>query len=84
MLYDVYLDGTAEYVGQTQDRSEILWKEREMREILYRGRPTDIIIISTHQLSDRVTTVVAKVVANESNRPRPQAPVYPRLHTAGR
>ena len=66
MLYDVYLEGTAEYVGQIQDRSERLWKEREVREILYRGRRTKFVIISTDQLSDRVTTVVAKVVVDEA------------------
>jgi len=66
MLYDVYLDGTAEYVGQIRDRSQTLWKAQEVRVIPYRGRLTNFIIISTDQLSDRVTTVVAKVVVDEA------------------
>ena len=66
MLYDVYLDGTAEYVGQIRDRSQTLWKEQEVRVIPYRGRLTDFIIISTDQLSDGLTTVVAKVLVDET------------------
>ncbi len=66
MLYDVYLEGTAEYIGNIEDRTLSLWKVREVRELLYRGRRTNFIIISTDQLSDRVTTVVARVVVDEA------------------
>ena len=65
MLYDIYLDGTGEYIGQVRDTSQSFWKEHDVREVPYRGRRTDFIIIATDQLSDRVTTVVAKVAAAE-------------------
>ena len=65
MLYDVYLDGTGEYIGQIRDTSQSLWKEHDARVIHYRGRLTDFIIVATDQLSDRVTKVVTKLAANE-------------------
>ena len=62
MLYDVYLDGTAEYVGHIRDTSQSLWKEHDIRIIPYRGRQTEFIIIATDQISAQVTEVVAKIV----------------------
>ena len=64
MLYDVYLDGTAEYVGHIRDTSQSLWKEQDSRVIPYRGRQTEFIIIAIEQVSIRVTEVVVKVAAS--------------------
>ena len=65
MLYDVYLDGTAEYVGHIRDTNQSLWKEHERRVIPYRGRQTEFIIIAIEPVSDRVTEVVVKVAASD-------------------
>jgi len=63
MLYDIYLDGTGEYIGQIRDTSQSPWKEQDLRKIPYLGMRTDFIITATDRLSDRITIVVAKVAA---------------------
>ena len=70
MLYDVYLDGTAEYVGQTQDRSEILWKEREMREVPSLG-------LAHSQMSPKNILAVILAIRNAHTLPSPRNPLSP-------